>query len=302
MTRPSTPRATGYVVVAALCFAAIAIFVTLGTRSGASLPAVLAVRYLGAMAMLLLVARREARIPWGRRMRLVALGGGGQAVIAVLSLSSLRWIPAATLSFLFYTFPAWVMLFAVVRGKERATAPRVMALGAALAGIAVMVGLPGAGAIAAGAAPGVALALASAVLYALYIPLIGALGEGIQPAAAAGYIGMGAGIIFAAWETWAGGGGAWRLTSEGLVYGLALALICTATAFILFLKGLAVLGPVRTAITSTVEPFFTALLGALVLAQPLSARTLAGGALVALAVWLLHRPATDSRHFTPEGA
>jgi drug/metabolite transporter (DMT)-like permease len=58
-------------------------------------------------------------------------------------------------------------------------------------------------------------------------------------------------------------------------------------AFIAFLRGLAVIGPVRTAIMSTIEPFWTALLGGLVLRQALGPRTLLGGVCIAAAVVLL---------------
>ena len=70
---------------------------------------------------------------------------------------------------------------------------------------------------------------------------------------------------------------------------LVLALVSTVAAFIGFLRGLRVLGPVRTAIISTVEPFLTALLAALVLGQPLTRRTLFGGVLIATAMLLLQR-------------
>jgi len=69
-----------------------------------------------------------------------------------------------------------------------------------------------------------------------------------------------------------------------------LAVVSTVVAFMLFLHGLAAIGPVRTAIISTVEPFWGAFLASLVLAQPLSAHTLGGGALVAAAVILLNLP------------
>jgi drug/metabolite transporter (DMT)-like permease len=51
-----------------------------------------------------------------------------------------------------------------------------------------------------------------------------------------------------------------------------------------------VIGPVRTAIVSTVEPFWGAFLASAVLAQPLSPRTLAGGVLLAAAVIILNLP------------
>jgi len=77
----------------------------------------------------------------------------------------------------------------------------------------------------------------------------------------------------------------------------ALALISTTLGFIAFLRGLAVLGPVRTAIVSTVEPFWIAVLGLLVLAQPISPAVLGGGVLIAAAVVLLQTgPANVTRH------
>ena len=73
-----------------------------------------------------------------------------------------------------------------------------------------------------------------------------------------------------------------------------MALVCTVIAFMCFLRGLETLGAVRTAIVSTVEPFWGALLASLVLAQPLTVRTLAGGALVAAAVIILNLPSRET--------
>jgi drug/metabolite transporter (DMT)-like permease len=70
-----------------------------------------------------------------------------------------------------------------------------------------------------------------------------------------------------------------------------LAVVSTVVGFLLFLHGLSSIGPVRTAIISTVEPFWGAFLASIVLDQPLSANTLGGGALVAAAVILLNLPA-----------
>src|SRR5688500_11661279 len=68
--------------------------------------------------------------------------GVGQAAIAFLSLYALNWVSAATLSFLFYTYPAWVTLIAAVRRTEPLTSTRLLALGLSLTGIVVMVGSP----------------------------------------------------------------------------------------------------------------------------------------------------------------
>ena len=79
----------------------------------------------------------------------------------------------------------------------------------------------------------------------------------------------------------------WQLTIEAWSIIVALAIVSTVLPSVFFLSGLIRLGPVRTAIISTVEPFLTALLGVFVLRQALSFSTLLGGALIVAAVVLL---------------
>ena len=285
----SVGRATALVAFSACCFGSIAILVTLATREGARLSELLAWRFLIAATLLAIVAggpsvvRREAR----RGLPLVVLAGGGQAAIGGLSLGALRYIPAATMIFLFYTYPAWVTVISAVRGKETLTGRRLLALVLSLAGIAVMVGLPGTGTSSV-ATPGVLLALAGALLYALYIPMINHLGRDLSPALTATYATTGAGLILTIAAA-VSGGFAIQPASVWLMI-VVLAVVCTVVAFTFFLRGLAALGPVRTAIVSTVEPFWGAFLGSVVLGQPLSARTLIGGILVAAAVVILNLP------------
>jgi drug/metabolite transporter (DMT)-like permease len=290
-TTPSVARATLLVAFSACCFGSIAILVTVATRAGARLVDVLAWRFLLAAALLALVAggpgvvRQNAR----RGLPLVVLAGGGQAAIGGLSLSALRYIPAATMIFLFYTYPAWVTVISALRGKERLTGRRLLALGLSLAGITVMVGLPGDG----GApipAPGVLLALTGALLYALYIPMIDHFGRGLAPAVTGTYATAGAALILTCAAVISGGQLAVRAPVVVWAMILVLAVVCTVIAFVCFLRGLAVIGPVRTAIVSTVEPFWGAVLASVVLAQPLAARTLTGGMLVATAVIILNVP------------
>lgn len=260
--------------------------VTIAVTAGANLLSTLTWRYALAAVMLAAVAggRRGLRMPRERAVRLVALGGGGQAAIAFLSLSALRYIPVGTLAFLFYTYPAWVALIAALRGSERLTPRRLGALGLSLGGIVVMVGAPlGSGPVHPG---GALLALGSAILYAIYLPVINHLQRGIAPAAASVFIVTGAGLLLGA-TALAGGTLALVLTPTAWAAVAALAVISTVLGFIVLLKGLAILGPVRTAIISTVEPFWTAMLGALVLLQPITAATLLGGGLIASAVLLL---------------
>ncbi len=286
---PSVPAATALVVFSVCCFGSISILATIATRDGASLIALLTWRYIGALATLVPTFGRSLAAPANRRRigALVALGGGMQAVVAYLTLASLEYISAATLGFLFYTYPAWVALFAAVRRTEPLTPTRLAALALSLVGIATMVGSPWADPI---PLPGLLLALGSALIYAIYIPLVDHFQRGAHPAAVTSYISTGAALTFLAIGA-ASGSLDDLLLPTGVAWAMAalLAVVCTTIAVFAFLTGLPVLGPVRTAIVSTVEPFYTAVAGAGILGQGLTGGTLAGGALIAAAVIMLQR-------------
>jgi len=287
-------RATAMILFSACCFGSIPVIITLATAQGAQLTDLLAWRYLVAAALLVVVCGglRPVLQPARTALPLLVLAGGGQAAIAVVSLSALAYIPAATLTFLFYSYPAWVAIISAVRGTEPLTPRRIGALLLSLGGLALMVGMPGEG----GLNPiGVMLALSSALLYAIYIPTIDHLGRGLAPAVTATYASAGAAVIITGMALAHDGGLALHFAPMGWVSVALLAVVCTVLAFLAFLRGLSVIGPVRTAIVSTIEPFWAALLGGVVLHQRLGVRTLAGGLMIAAAVVVLqlgHRELT----------
>ncbi|HJU69474.1 MAG TPA: DMT family transporter, partial [Gemmatimonadaceae bacterium] len=209
------------------------------------------------------------------------------ALISFLALRALDHLPAGTNAFLFYTYPAWVAVFAFMSGTERIDARRLVALVISFIGIATMVGTPWSDTTDVPIV-GVLLSISAAACYGLYIPAIGRMQENIAPPVMSAYVAFGAGIIHVL-NGLATGSLTVQLAPAAWASIAGFAVIGTAVAFLFFLRGLAVLGPVRTAIISTIEPFFTTLLGALVLAQPLPPTTLGGGALIALAVILLQR-------------
>lgn len=284
---PSVRVASALIVFAACCFGSITLFAIVATRDGATLLALLTWRYVLAIVMLIpvaggaIVAARNRRRSWP----LIVFAGGAQAAIAYLSLAALEYMSAATLAFLFYTYPAWVAIFAFVSGAERVDARRLVALVISFIGIAMMVGTPWSDTTRVPLV-GVLLSLSAAACYGLYIPAIGRMQQGVAPPVMSAYVSFGAGIVHTI-NGLATGSLTVQLAPAAWASIAGFAIIGTAVAFLLFLRGLAVLGPVRTAIVSTIEPFFTALLGALVLTQPLPPTALAGGALIAVAVILL---------------
>lgn len=276
---------TAYTLLAATGFAAVAILTSLATGAGLSLETVLAWRYtLSAVVLAVWVGvHRYKRIPPREMLVLVSLGGFGQALLVGLALSALRYIPAATLAFLFYTYPAWVALVQGVRGAERLDGRRALALALSFAGIGVMVGMPGASGV---DWRGVGLALAAALVYGAYIPMMRHLAKDHPVAPVSAYTKIGSALAFLVVAS-ATQSFTYRMAPETWGVIVALTLFSTVLPSVFFLMGLVRLGPVRTAIVSTVEPFLTAVLGLLVLSQPLTMPTLLGGVLIVAAVLLL---------------
>jgi drug/metabolite transporter (DMT)-like permease len=246
-------------------------------------------RYLLAAFLLSPVLLRVTirSVPRRRIAQLLLIGGFGQALITYVSLYSLNFIPVGPLAFLFYTYPAWVAIVATLRGTEKLTPTRTIALILALTGVTVMVGAP----VEKLNPLGVMLALASALLYSIYLPLLEHLQEGVPAMFATFLLILGAAVSFIVAALFAG---AVFLPQSAPVWtniGL-LAVISSVVAFSALIKGLAVLGPVRTAIIATVEPFFTAVLGVLVLGTQLGRATIVGGVLIAAAILVIEWSST----------
>lgn len=285
-TDRSARAGAGFTLLAASGFAAVSILTSLAMRAGVSLSTVLAWRYV--LSAVVLVGWVGAH-SYPRRMRAneallwMAVGGGGQALLVYLALSSLAYITAATLAFLFYTYPVWVTIVQAVRGAERLDAKRAAALVLSFAGTALMVGSPTGGSA---AWRGIALALGAAVLYGFFIPAMQWMQKDWPVAMTSAYSKIGAATCFLLLSV---GDGSFQFAFPSSAWGaiVALTLWSTVLPSVFFLMGLMRLGPVRTAIVSTVEPFLTALLGAAVLGQPLTLRTMAGGAAIVAAVIVL---------------
>ena len=281
----SSSRATLLIVVSALSFGSISVLTVLVTRRGVPLLTAMAWRYvIGAAILFVFVGVKQlGSLPRQRLVQLCLIGGVGQALITYLSLHALDYIPVGPLAFLFYTYPAWVALVAAMRRTENLTSVRMIALTLALVGVTVMVGAPSTDKL---NPTGVILALGSALLYSVYLPSLEHIQQGLPASVSTFLLVTGAAVTFVIAALFA--------RELYLPIGLpiwstivVLALVSTVIAFSTLIKGLSVLGPVRTAIIATVEPFFTAMLGIAVLGNQLTVTTLLGGILIAAAVLLI---------------
>lgn len=277
-------------VVSACCFGSISPLSIVATSHGMALQSVQAWRYVTTAVLLMSIAQvtrppapPAGTAPW-YAPHILLLAGGGQSAVAALALLALRWLPAATSSFLFYTFPAWVAIIAALRGREQLETRRIIALLLAMGGILAMVGAPDTASL---SPVGIGVILTAALVYALFIPVLVRLQEQRDAMDVARAIGVGGACIFVAW---AGATGTLFAVPDGTALGASLLQgVLSAGSFLGFLAGLRALGPVRTAITSTVEPFWTTVLGVALLGQPLGVGTVVGGAFIMAAVLLLQR-------------
>jgi drug/metabolite transporter (DMT)-like permease len=280
----SVGRATLLIVASALSFGSISVLTVLITSAGVPLVTAMAWRYLLAAVLTALSPQIKAirSIPRQRIVQLLLIGGVGQALITYLSLHALEYIPVGPLAFLFYTYPAWVALLAAIRRTERLTPVRIVALVLALAGVTIMVGAPTEKLH----PTGVMLALASALLYSAYLPALERVQQGISAMLSTFLLISGAAISFLIFSVLTG---ELFIPRDAAVWSniFLLAFVSTVIAFSTLIKGLSVLGPVRTAIIATVEPFFTAILGVLVLGNQLRMATVVGGIFIATAVLVI---------------
>jgi drug/metabolite transporter (DMT)-like permease len=277
---------TLYTLLAALGFSAVSTFTQIAMTHGSSLWNVQWWRFvIGALVMIAFVAsQRYPRLPRRDAMRWIVLGGGGEALLIGMALSSLQFITVATLAFLFYTYPAWVAVVQVVRGAERLNGPRLGALVLSFCGVLTVAGFP---MVNSGLAwQGVALGLGAAVVYAVYIPLMQWMQRDHPVPLTSAHAKVGSAICFLILAL---GSRSVTVHLEPVAWAaiLGLAILSTVLPAVFFIMGLMRLGPVRTAIVSTVEPFITAIFGAVVLNQRITATTVLGGALIVGSVVLL---------------
>jgi drug/metabolite transporter, DME family len=277
-------RAVLLIVISALSFGSISVLTVLITSEHVSLLTAMAWRYFVAGVILAIAIRPSRSRAIARRQvaQLMLIGGCGQAVITYLSLHALEYISVGPLAFLFYTYPAWVALFAAIRRTERLTMLRACALTLALLGVAILVGAPREKLN----AVGVVLALASAILYSVYLPALEQTQRGAPAFVSTFFLITGSAIAFVVATITAG---ELYIPRSGKVWTniLLLAVVSTVIAFSSLIKGVSILGPVRTSIIATVEPFFTAILGAIVLGSTFTASTLVGGILIGVAILII---------------
>jgi len=239
----------------------------------------LAWRYVIAAA-LIAILERGPRPPLRERVRLWAIG----SVFVFNSIAyfrALEEIPASVTALVLYTYPVIVALLAALVGVERLTWRALLATLGAFAGCALTAG--GAPAGAPLRLSGVAWALAAALVYASYIVLSSRFGAGVPARVLALHLAQAAAVICVAFAL-ADGGLGLPIDPRGLLAVAGIGVVSTVVAMTTFLAGMALIGPTRASVLSSLEVIFTLVLAFLVLGERLGPWQWAGAALILGAV------------------
>jgi drug/metabolite transporter (DMT)-like permease len=264
----------------------MAIMARFAYASGVDTTTLLALRFGIAAGILVAVTlARGETWPRGKTLAmLVVLGAVGYGGQAFTFFTALTLAPAGLVALLLYLYPALVAILSAAVLHERLSAAKLGALAVALVGTVLTVGP------ASSASPvGVALGIAAAAIYAVYIVAGGRLTARVPPQTMASVVIASAGAVFVVAAL--AQGPTWPRTPAGWLAVLGIAIISTVAAIVLFLAGLERVGPTRASVLSTVEPVCTILLAAALLGETVAPLQLVGGALILTAVVLLARSA-----------
>lgn len=280
-------RGYGFVILSAIGFATLAIFIKFGYQLGMTSEMLLTLRFLlASIIMVLLLTVRRCRNWRVDRAELIKLVGQGLFYFgcSYCFAKSANYLPASMTSILLYTYPSMVAILAGLFFKERMGLIRLTSLGLTFVGCLLVLNIFNQHF--ALNWRGLLFGLTAALVYAGY-NLHGQHVVGDQePLIVSTYVSV---VCLAALVVLQPPvylfNGSLKLT--GWLVGLGMALLCTVIPVALYLKGISMVGASRAAIVSTIEPAVTILLAGLLLGERLSLVQISGGILIMAGVLIL---------------
>jgi drug/metabolite transporter (DMT)-like permease len=282
-----TPRDTLLLAGLAAVWGASFIFLRLAAPSFGALALAETRVLLAGVALLAYGVAMGRGIPrladWRTHLVIGAFNSG--IPFALFSFAALH-IGASYMAVLNATSPLFGALFGVVLGRERIGAGKIVALLLGVAGVALLVGL-GPVAVSGWTLAAAAASLGASACYAFAGHYAKAHGAVMTPLALALGSQMGAAAVLALPTLFA-------LPStmpppSAVASAVALALVCTAAAYLAYFRLLVRIGPVRALTVTFLIPVFGLLWGALFLGEPITLSMIAGCATVLLATRLVLR-------------
>lgn len=286
MARDKKIQGTIYAFISACAFGFIPIFARFAYNTGITPVTVIFLRFLFSIIILLfyfLINKIDFRIEKKLLPQFAFLGIIGNGATGITLFLSYNYISSGLSTVIHFIYPAIVTLLSIVFFKEKINLRKIISLVFCIAGVYVLIGFSAVKLD----IRGVALSLASGVLYSIYIlgidhsdirkvdtlvitfyvlifSLIGALTFGIIDNS----------ISF-------------NFHPQGYIYVVALSLICTIIALSIFAKAIMMIGSSNASILSTLEPITSIILSTIIFGESITINTILGSVLIISSVYIL---------------
>jgi len=273
------------IAVSAASFGTLAIFGRYAYGYGIDTFTLLFLRFtFAAVLMFIFLGARRERLPGGTPLlQLMGMGALGYVGQSFTFLTAIKYASAGLVALLLYLYPIFVAALSALLLKEKFSAVKVSALLLATVGAGLTANPQG------GAWPGILLAVASALIYSVYIIVGTKVMTQVSAVQSSAVIFGSAAIVYGGLTAMSGphfpkSGAGWA-TVAGLV------LLATVIPVVTFLAGLKRIGPTNASMLSTLEPVVTVILAALLFSEAMQPLMLFGGGLILFSVIILARSA-----------
>jgi DME family drug/metabolite transporter len=249
------------------------------------------------LAVLLAVrGPRRLRLPLADVRRMFVLGVLGVAASNYLYYLAIQRTNVATAITLQYTAPVWVLLYTVARGVQKPTLQRIAAVGLAVAGIFLVIGIFGAGGFRLDPA-GVTAALLAAFSFAFYNVSGHSILARYDRWTVLLYTLVSASLF------WMVVNPPWKIAAAHYaesqwLFLLGFSLISVLGPFSFYFAGLQHLEPTRAIVVSCLEPVFSIVIAAFALGEVLRSLQTLGIALVLVAIVVVQWPDRKAQAIT----
>jgi len=274
-----------YAVSSAVSFGFVPVFAVIAYNAGTNAVTVLLLRFLIASLILAGILRcRKVELKVGKKLfcRLAYIGIIGYAATTITVFLSYNYISIGLAMTLHFIYPAVVAVLSFFIFKEKMPALKMIALAISIVGVYILAGNTGSSVD----LKGVALALASGILYSIYTIEIGKeelmAMDGLLITFYVSFFSAAAFFIFGA----ASRNLMFSMQLPAVLGILGLALISTVFGILAYNKSIQMIGPTYAAIFSTSAPITSVVMGIILFSEKLSLTSAIGSIMVIASVLL----------------